>query len=131
MSAAHAWIRSPLGHGDMYCTQCHGTNREIMVIGDINVCTKAHSPLGASPESSPSHRLADPKQDTPTITEGEGSVIEALRAEEDRRRDRAWELHGQYKLEDGSYELGFAHGIAHALKALHPPPVLTVGGGGA
>ncbi len=39
----HNWIASTLGHGETYCTQCHATNREIMVIGDMNRCPRAVS----------------------------------------------------------------------------------------
>lgn len=38
---AHNWKPSTLGHGESVCVFCHGTNREIAVIGDMNVCPKA------------------------------------------------------------------------------------------
>lgn len=59
---SHNWIKSPLGHGESYCTQCHGTNREIAVIGDMNVCEKA-------PNQS-DHTDAHPSGTTPQPGEG-------------------------------------------------------------
>ena len=37
----HNWIASRLGHGEMQCTHCLATNREIAVIGDLNHCPDA------------------------------------------------------------------------------------------
>ena len=37
----HNWIVSRLGHGEMQCTHCLATNREIAVIGDLNHCPDA------------------------------------------------------------------------------------------
>jgi hypothetical protein len=37
----HKWKQSELGHGEMQCEYCLATNREIIIIGDINHCDKA------------------------------------------------------------------------------------------
>jgi len=37
----HNWIISRLGHGEMQCTHCLATNREIAAIGDLNHCPDA------------------------------------------------------------------------------------------
>jgi hypothetical protein len=35
----HAWIKSPLGHGEVMCSRCCITNREAAVLGRLNECT--------------------------------------------------------------------------------------------
>ena len=42
LKTPHHWVPSPYGHGDMACTYCLATNREIAVIGDLNHCPDAH-----------------------------------------------------------------------------------------
>lgn len=47
----HKWVKSTLGHGEMMCVHCKGTNREIAVIGDLDHCDDAPAamPLDAQP----------------------------------------------------------------------------------
>jgi hypothetical protein len=34
----HDWTVSTLGHGELMCKVCFGTNRELAVIGDLSHC---------------------------------------------------------------------------------------------
>lgn len=34
----HDWVKSTLGHGETMCSVCKGTNRELAVLGKLNVC---------------------------------------------------------------------------------------------
>lgn len=37
----HRWVKSTLGHGEAMCERCRGTNRELAVLGRLNVCDAA------------------------------------------------------------------------------------------
>jgi hypothetical protein len=39
----HNWQASHYGHGEMACTYCLATNREIAVIGELNHCPERHA----------------------------------------------------------------------------------------
>lgn len=37
--AQHDWVPSMLGHGEIMCRRCFGTNRELAVLGEMDHCT--------------------------------------------------------------------------------------------
>lgn len=41
----HKWEPSRLGHGETMCAYCFGTNREIAVIGNPDVCDSPNAPV--------------------------------------------------------------------------------------